>query len=116
MTCDEIAELLRAHRFNFGHEIDLQEGISIALHDAGILFEREVNIGKGIIDFMVGDVGIEVKVGGSLAAVTRQLFRYAESDRIGSLVLVSSRTFHNSMPYQMNGKQLRCVGMIASAL
>lgn len=115
MSCDQIVEILSKYRFNFGNEMELQDGIALALAGAGVSFVREVQIGNGRIDFMVGDVGIEVKVGGSLSALTRQAHRYLQSDKLSGLVVVSSRTFHD-LPDMLNDKPLRCVSMIASAI
>lgn len=86
------------------------------LQEEGIAFAREFIIdSKSRIDFLVGAVGLEVKVGGSLAAVTRQLFRYAQVEVIKELVLVSSRQFHNQLPAEMNGKPLRAISLTMSA-
>jgi hypothetical protein len=117
MTCDQIADLLRIQRFNFGSELELQDGIESVLRRAGLDYVREFKIGLGSrVDFLVGDVGIEVKIGGSLQAATRQLHRYAGSDKIGSLILVSSRLFHNLFPESLRGKPLRVVNLINSAI
>lgn len=117
MNCDQIADLLSIQRFNFGSELELQDGIESVLRSAGLEYEREVKIGPGSrIDFLVGDVGIEVKIGGSLQAATRQLHRYAQCDRIGSLILVSSRLFHSYFPEMLNDKSLRVVNLINSAI
>ena len=57
-----------------------------------------------MIDFLAGDVGIEVKIKGSAADAFRQLKRYAESDRIGSLILVTSKAM--ALPPRVLGKRL----------
>lgn len=46
------------------------------------------------IDFLLGRTGIEVKVKGPSAEVTRQLWRYVESDQIDDLILVTTRREH----------------------
>lgn len=46
------------------------------------------------IDFVVGHIGIEVKVKGASAYVTRQLWRYAASPQIDGLLLVTTRREH----------------------
>jgi len=117
MTCDELSDLLSIQRFNFCSELELQDGIESVIRNAGLEYEREFKIGPGSrIDFLVGDVGVEVKIGGSLQAATRQLHRYAQSEAIGSLILVSSRLFHSYFPETLNGKQLRVVNLINSAI
>lgn len=117
MTCDQIADLLRIQRFNFGSELELQDGIESVLRSAGLEYEREFKLGPcSRIDFLAGDVGVEIKIGGSLQAATRQLHRYAGSDRIGALILVSSRLFHDYFPEVLGGKPLRVVNLINSAI
>lgn len=64
--------------------------------------EREVRIAGGIIDHLVGTIGIEVKLKGSPGDISRQLRRYAEEPRLAGLVLVTSRPM--SLPATINGK------------
>lgn len=105
---NNLLSLFGQRRFHFNTESELQEGIASVLTDASFEFKREVTLSrKDRIDFLVGDVGIEVKVGGSLASVTRQLHRYSEFDKISSLILVTSRMCHGlNLPNSMNGKPL----------
>lgn len=71
---EELINLTIGHRFNYTDEAELQAGIATMLNDAGVSFIREVTLSRqDRIDFLIGDIGIEVKVGGSLAAVTRQV-------------------------------------------
>ncbi len=73
-------------------EAELQDAIATALLDKAA---REVRLGpRSIIDFLVGGVGIEVKMAGSTPAVTRQILRYLESPRIEALLLVTTRRQH----------------------
>lgn len=110
MSGDAITTALRRHRFRFTSEAELQAGIALALESEELPVAREVELFPGSrIDFLVGRVGVEVKVDGSLGAVTRQLHRYAESDRVDALVLVSSRNRHARQPGSMSGKPLRVV-------
>jgi hypothetical protein len=115
---DHIFGLLSLHRFTFATEGELQDGIALVLTEANVSFEREFTLlPKDRIDFMVEDLGLEVKVAGSLSSVTRQLFRYAESPLIGSLLLVTSRiALHSRLPAQMNGKPLRVLRLMSSAI
>ena len=66
------------------------------------------------IDFLLGGVGIEVKVDGSTAQILRQLRRYASSPQIEHLVLVTNRARHRSLPAVIGGKPLRVVHINAS--
>lgn len=108
----EILSVLRAYRYRFTSEAGLQAGIAAALAAAEIPFEREVSLSASDrIDFLVGGCGIEVKVDGATAAVLRQLHRYAQHERIRSLVLVTSRSRHRQMPEALNGKPVGVVGL-----
>ena len=81
--------------------------MSARLNLLGASCEREAHLGPGdIIDFLVGSVGIEVKIDGSLSSITRQLHRYAQYERIGSLILMTTRMKHLRLPDEMNGKPL----------
>lgn len=88
----QIIAALHTARFRYSSEAELQNGIAQALTAAGIEHEPEAALSAGErIDFLVGAVGIEVKVGGSAAEVFRQLMRYAESPRIDSLIVVTDK-------------------------
>jgi len=52
---------------------------------------REVRVAGGIIDFLIGGAGIEVKLKGQPAAIARQLKGYAAEPAIEGLVLVTAR-------------------------
>ncbi len=86
------------YNFSYCNEKKLQDGIELALSSSGIEFAREKTLKSGIIDFVLGDVGVEVKTKGSKVAVLRQLGMYADDDRISSLVLVTTRYQLCAMP------------------
>lgn len=105
MTPARLESLLRAVRFNCVSESELQRGIASVLTSAGEPFEREVQLGPhDRIDFLVQDVGLEVKVAGAANETMRQMMRYLEYDRVASLVLVTTRSVHRGMPATMRGK------------
>jgi hypothetical protein len=105
VTATEIVMLLEAHRFRAPSEADLQLGIATVLEGAGVPFTREVRLSAGDrIDFLVGDVGIECKIDGSLAALIRQLDRYALRDRVGALVVATTRLKLTRVPRELHGK------------
>jgi hypothetical protein len=110
-TGGDLASFLAGWRFRFDGEKALQAAIAGALDAAGVPFEREVRLGRaGTIDFLVaGGIGLEVKVGGSVADLTRQLFRYAGEDRVREVVLATTRRAHAFPDATMQGKPARCV-------
>ena len=125
---DRVAAAIARHRFRFDRERDLQDGIALALEGASIGFRREVHLttrealasglrAAGCIDFLVdGGVGLEVKIGGTLAAVTRQLHRYAHASGVDSLLLVTAKKALDRLPDALVGKPLRVVHLLGSAL
>lgn len=119
MTPQLIEEAIKRTRFRFSCEKDLQEGLSLLFVQQQIAFRREVDLGEhGRIDFLIDSdqgIGLEVKVDGSLTAVTRQIHRYAQSEHVGVIILVTSKLTHDHMPVTMNGKQVYVVPLIGSA-
>jgi hypothetical protein len=94
-TISEIYDLLKPHRFRFGTELDLQDGIEAALTAANVEFLREHRLGTDPIDFLVaGGIGIECKIDGGPSAVIAQLVRYSQSPDVEALILATSRHTH----------------------
>lgn len=114
------AELLSCHRFHFGNEKALQDGIERVLASACSAtaeFVREFDLSpNGRIDFYnpAERVGLEVKVKGSPSAVIEQLLGYAGNPAIEALVLVTSKIKLAALPPTMNGKPLISVPLWAN--
>jgi hypothetical protein len=107
----DIAQILNSYSFAFCNEGELQEALAEVFAAEGIAFSREVPLSAADrIDFLIGDTGVEVKVGFSYSDVIRQLHRYAQCDEIKSLYLVTSRMSH-VMPSEINGKVLTTVNI-----
>lgn len=106
-----VLEELRAWRFSFTCEQELQDGVGLVLKAMGIPYEREYALGdEDRIDFWVADgMGIEIKVQESLTDVTRQLHRYAQRDEVKVLVLLTTKMSHRRMPEEMWGKPIHVV-------
>lgn len=105
MNAHELSHLISRYRFNYSNEQDLQQGIERVLLAASVEFEREVRLtSHDRIDFMAGDVGIEVKVGHTPAQVMRQIHRYAQLEPIKELLVVTSRCRHAAIPELVNEK------------
>ncbi len=106
-----LASMLASYRYSFSTERELQDGVEQAVRRHGLTFKREHALSaRDVIDFMVIDVGIEVKVGGSFAEVARQLHRYAAFDQVGALILLTCKQSHD-MPGEINGKPVLVVNV-----
>jgi len=105
LTSALVLQALAGKRFIESDEASFQNGIALAFESAGIAFQREVRLSeRDRVDFLVGRIAVEAKIDGSLSQVTRQLHRYAQSELIDELVLVTTRLRHARMPDRMNGK------------
>ena len=95
----------------------LQEGVAASLAEAGLGFEREVELAPGDrIDFLAGTVGVEVKLTGGLSEVTRQLHRYARSARIQELLLVTNAVRLARVPASLQGKPIHVAALFGGIL
>jgi hypothetical protein len=66
-----------------------------------------------VIDFLVGDVGLEVKTQGSVPAIFQQLQRYASFAAVRSLLLVTTRLRYGALDGQtLLGKRVRLVRVV----
>lgn len=113
-TAEVLATFLRTLRFHYINEVELQDGIEIALGQIGADFTRELQLPDrfGRIDFMVHgphEIGIEVKVAGSAANLGRQVARYLDCTKLDGIVVVSSRFGHNHLSKTYQGKPVEIV-------
>ena len=102
---DVVWEALLAMRPPFvPYETDIHRMVRERLLEAGLPFAHEAIIGKGCrIDYLVGDVGIEIKKGKPDANhIQRQLLRYAACQGISALIVISQR--HVKLPDTLGGK------------
>lgn len=111
MTGQDLATVIVAHRFRYANEDELQRGLADAFDASGIAARREVTLDAASrVDFMVGRVAVEVKVDGQARNVERQLRRYALSDQVDELVLVTNRGRH-LLPTTLEGKPVTVVSV-----
>lgn len=110
-TMNAVCRALRGAVFNHGRESELQDGIEAALAAAGLVARREARLtASERPDFMVGDVAVEVKIGGRAADVQRQVERYAAQDGVAGVVVVSTRAKAvRGMPQMLSGIPLSVV-------
>lgn len=86
-----IVAVLAKRRFSLVREKETQAEIADAFQAAAIKFDREVDLGKrNIIDFLIGSIGVEVKIDGQKRAIYRQCQRYCESGKLSSLILATN--------------------------
>lgn len=106
---DDILAVLRKYRFGFSSEAALQSSIETVLTSAGIVFEREVQLSSSDrIDFLCGDIGIEVKIDGSANKLSRQVMRYLRSPQLSGIIVVTSKASHH-LPESLDGKRIERV-------
>ncbi|MGH3825963.1 MAG: hypothetical protein ACRDQX_02120 [Pseudonocardiaceae bacterium] len=104
-----VTAVIRSYRFTYSAETQLQEGVAAAFATAGVPAEREARLSPiDRIDFLIGRVGVEVKIAGSVGAVLGQLQRYALHD-LSALVLVTTRARHLALPTTVGGLPLHIV-------
>lgn len=111
-----ISDLVTTRHFRYTNERDIQNALENLLTNEGMDAQREVHLApRDRIDLLVENVGIEVKIGGSDITAFAQCQRYAHSDRIDHLILVTTRVSHTTLPETVAGKPLT-VTLIRSAL
>jgi hypothetical protein len=108
-----LESLLTAFRFRFGDEKELQDSLD-ALFQTSFLggYHREYRLSpRDVVDFYFEEprIGLEVKIGGSLADVTRQLGRYAAHEQIAGLILVTTLKRHDRLPGRFLGQPLQII-------
>jgi hypothetical protein len=104
-TAADVVASLSGWRFRGHNEAVLQGTVLESLEHAGLPFIREYRINpRDRIDFLVGSVGVELKVQGRADDVRRQLERYAEAPEIRDLVLVTTRWQHRPLAGVVLGK------------
>jgi hypothetical protein len=112
-TLEGIIGLLESRRFNAQTESELQTAIAQTFEGAAIAFVREYRLSpRDRIDFKIGRVGIEVKIGGSNAALIRQVHRYAQSDALDSIIIVTTRSQHWVPTESINGRNVVLVSLV----
>lgn len=99
------------------NEIDLQDDIERLLKEARCPYSREHRFSKrDIVDFLVADIAVEVKIDGSVTEITRQLHRYAQHECVRALVLITTRARHHSVPTVLRNKRIEVVYLVGTAL
>lgn len=114
---ESLRNVLLPYRFRFSTEKELQDGIESVLVSRNISYQREVHLGSSDRpDFMVGGIAVEVKIAGSLSALVRQIFRYAEYRRVESILVVGSPSWIPKIVTELNGKPVCSIYLLGSLL
>lgn len=104
-TVEHIISILSRYRLSFQNEKELQAHIEKLFLSNNISFKREYNLGeKGIIDFYIDGLGIEIKTKGQKKSIYRQCRTYTEHNEIKSLLLISSNAVF--LPDTLNDKPI----------
>lgn len=106
-----IVEFLRRVRLPLHDEKQTQSALESCFKERGIGHQREFALSKAdIVDFLAdGGIAIEIKLKGSRTAIFRQLERYAQSDKVTEIVLLTGRCMH--LPTHINGKRASVVSL-----
>lgn len=106
----EVIALLRHRAWAVTSEDELQQAVAQVLTEAGVAFEREhVLSSRDRVDFLIGGVALELKVGGSAQDATRQLARYAQDAAVRELVLFTTCATVARQPESLGGKPIHVV-------
>lgn len=112
-TLEALDGLLSRQPLRLRQEKQAQADLEEALTAAGLPYRREVTLAPGdIIDFLVGPagatVGIEMKIKAPRRAIYRQLTRYARSEELQALLLLTATpmglppTIHDKPAYVLS--------------
>lgn len=106
----DIIRLIQTRRLPLSAEKPLQAALALEFEKAGIAAEREVDLGDGdVIDFMIGGIGLEVKIKGQRRAIFRQCERYCGHDRVVTLVLATNAAM--GLPAWIDGKPVHVASL-----
>ncbi len=113
MTAQQVLSALAAIRSPQAQdEYDLHGLAARALQEADIEFRHEAPLASRCrIDFLCGNVGIEIKRGRpDRTQVEKQLRRYAETGRLGAVILLSEKTLPD-LPDSVSGVPVYAVSL-----
>lgn len=114
MTKQAIIAALAQPFANLTNEKNLQAEIAGRLQTHNIEFQKEVPVNGGIIDFLCGSIGIEVKIKGTKRGIYRQCAAYTQDDEIKEFILLTSKTCQ--LPKEINGVECTVLSLSAGWL
>lgn len=110
-----IAEVVRAHRFRFNSEIELQRSIGDLLRSRGFDLTAEARLSAtSRPDFLTGaGIAIEIKIKGSRNALLRQIQRYMQHGEVQGVIVLSPKHLHvDGLPAFLSGLPVRGVRLV----
>ena len=112
-----LLEAIRATRFRYTSEDDLQRGIAQVLEANGIAHQREFRLDAQSRLHFQGDggLGIEVKLDGSAMDLGYQVLRYLKAEEVRGIVVVTTRSSHRDLPKELEGKPIWVLYLFTSA-
>lgn len=110
MTAQQIIDLLKRFQFNPENEKKLQVQMATVFKNNNVAFRREYYLNDdNHIDFLIGDIGIEVKIKGSKNEIYKQLERYCKFEEVNTIILVT--TMSMGMLKEISGKPVRYINL-----
>lgn len=97
MTSSDLISTLRQWKLPTWEEKAMQVALAEVLTTCEIPFERERKLVGGIIDFLVGSIGIECKIASTYSQVAEQLLRYMQNDEVTEIILVTTVASHRKL-------------------
>lgn len=98
VTAAAVAAAVTTQPCTWTSEADLQDQLAERLQALGPVRREAALTARDRIDFLLGDIGVEVKVNGAVLAVFGQLQRYARTGRVAALVLATTCVRHTELP------------------
>lgn len=103
MDASDIIRHLTKHRFQLEDEKALQKEIYKLLLPIFPQIKKEFIIDKlNTIDFLIDEIGIEIKIKGGKMEIYKQCERYCKTEVIKKLILMTNRSM--GFPPFINGK------------
>lgn len=116
MDAKAVAGFIRTGAYRMAQESLLQEDLEKHFRAGCIPYEREFKFSTTErVDFFVdGHIAVELKIKGSRRGILRQMQRYADVERVDSLILMTSAAM--GMPATLSGKPVYVVQLGRMAL
>lgn len=96
---EEVLECLNGRDYErIARESDLQQQVEERLRAANLEYRAQVQLDAGTdrdrVDILCGSIAIELKNAGGISVVLGQLERYAQSELVTEIVLITTRPGH----------------------